>query len=163
MCDCNSITEEEVEALIAAAVAALEAEIAALDADITALGAQITALAASTAAALYAASGFRVITGAGATKALAASDFPDLADPRPTLIVLGAATTSVVIPASLTLPVGAFCNFLQGSSQATFSVSGGAVLSVPLATENKSGGANTQQVVTQTANDTWVLGGRTSV
>jgi len=107
-------------------------------------------------------SAFRVVTGAGATVTLADSDFPTAADPRPVLIVLGATTTSVVVPVGLTQPAGAFINFLQGSSQATFSVSGGATLIVPLATENKSGGANTQQVLTSTAVDAWVLGGRTS-
>jgi len=137
MCDCFGPTEEEIAALIAAAVA-------------------------EAAAALFGAQSLRVVTAAVATLTLNDTYFPTLADPRTVLIILGATTTSVVVPDGLTQPVGALVLFKQTTSVATYSKTGAAVLDVPLTTENKSGGVNTQQVLTSTANDTWVLGGRTS-
>lgn len=120
-------------------------------------------VAAIVAAALLAASSFRVEGSSTDPYVLSDADFPSLADPRPVLLVLTGVET-VNIPGTLTQPVGAFLNVIQGdASQFRYSGTSGATLIAANGnTEDKSGGDDTQQVLEQTSAGIWRLAGRTS-
>jgi hypothetical protein len=122
--------------------------------------------AAEIAAAIAAAAVYRVKAATAPTHTISDADFPSASDPRPVLLVC-TGVSSMLFPAGIqaTNPTGPFVTVLQlDATVVTFGGSGGATLvGANNDTEKRSGGANTEQVVTRTAAASWQLAGRTQV